>query len=525
MGPMSTLIPIKRALLSVYNKNGIVALAEQLAQLGVEIISTGGTSQALKEAGIKHRTVDDLTGFPAMLDGRVKTLHPHIHAGILNKRDKHAADMRAHRIEDIDLVVVNFYPFTDALKKQALSFSEMIEYIDIGGPTMVRAAAKNCEWVGVIVDPLDYEHVIAELKAERGLTFSTRKKLAEKAFATTSYYDSVIYHYFLKEHAHEKATISVAGLAAAFSLSTLAWDQPIALRYGENPHQAATAYRLQEPTSGVLSAHCYQGKALSFNNMLDFDAALNCVSEFDEPTVVVVKHNNPCGVASRKTIEEAYLAAYDADRLSAFGGVVVLNRPCNEKVALALSQIFLEGLLAPSYTQEALAVLSKKPNLRVLALPVTTHADWEMKCITGGVLLQEKDRHLLTLEDLTCVTQARPHDDEIKDMLFAWHVLKHVKSNGIVIAKDNQTVGVGAGQVSRIDAVNLAIQKGGDRLQGSVLASDAFFPFRDSIDRLSQTPVRAVIQPGGSLKDQEVIDACNEHGIAMVLTGKRCFKH
>lgn len=510
-----TNISVKRALLSVSDKTGLVEFAKALINLEVELISTGGTSKILSEAHIPHRQVDDLTGLPEMLDGRVKTLHPKVHGGILGKRDKHAKEALTHQIEWIDLVVVNFYPFAEAIKNKTLSWNEAVEYIDIGGPTMVRAAAKNFAWVGVVVDPADYANVAEELKTKNGLSFETRKNLAEKVFTLTANYDAMIRDYFSQ---------AFAGMTTPASLN-LNLEKSLDLRYGENPHQKASAYQFDREKSGILAALQHQGKPLSYNNILDAEAAWTCVREFEMPTCVIVKHANPCGAASGKTINEAYTHAYQADPLSAFGGIVALNKPCTKEIAETVANIFMEVVLAPAYSAEALAVFSTKPNLRVLEIATDQQPIWEMKFITGGVLLQEKDPQVISAEDLKVVTQNKPTQEEIDSMLFAWRVLKHVKSNGILIATNHLTVGIGAGQVSRIDAVDLAIRKAGDRINNTILASDAFFPFRDSIDRLANTGVRAIIQPGGSMRDEEVIAACNEHNIAMVFTGKRCFRH
>lgn len=510
------IIPIKRALLSVSNKTGIVELAQVLVDAGVEIISTGGTSKALREAGISHFQVDEITGLPEMLDGRVKTLHPKIHGGILGRRDKHAKEAELHDIRWIDLVVVNFYPFAEAIASKTLSWEEAVEYIDIGGPTMVRAAAKNFAFVGVAVDPDDYPALITELQAHQGFTFETRKNLAEKVFALTSRYDAMIHDYFLGKKDVIPLTSDVLNLQL---------DNRIELRYGENPHQKACAYQLQPEKAGILSAHQHQGKPLSYNNILDAEAALTCVREFETPSCVIVKHANPCGVASAATIEQAYARALQADALSAFGGIIAINRPCTKDIAEGITTIFMEVVLAPAYTPEALAILKTKPNLRVLEISTDVSQVWEMKFITGGVLMQEKDTQVMHADDLKIVTQVNPSLAERDAMLFAWRVLKHIKSNGILIAKDNATVGIGAGQVSRIDAVDIAVRKAGENIHDTILASDAFFPFRDSIDRIAEAGVRAIIQPGGSVRDEEVIAACNEHGIAMVFTGKRCFRH
>lgn len=508
------LTPVKRALLSVSDKTNITAFAKQLSSLGIEIISTGGTSQALREAGIPHRQVDEITRLPAMLDGRVKTLHPTIHGGILGRRDVHAQEAVQHQIDWIDLVVVNFYPFTKTVTPD-MPWQEAVEYIDIGGPTMVRAAAKNFAWVGVVTDPQDYTFVLNELRDTGSLSMAFRRQLAEKAFALTSYYDSVIHRHFLNETMSDRDCPELLNLRLVKNAE---------LRYGENPHQRACAYQLEDP-AGIFGAVQHQGKPLSYNNLLDAEAAWSCVQEFDRPACVIVKHANPCGVAVADEIHAAWEKALQADSVSAFGGIIALNRPCTVAIAEAVSTIFMEVILAPAYRPEALEILAKKPNLRVLAMPSSKAADWELKFITGGVLMQQKDLHHLTAEDLQCVTRLKPSAEDIAAMLLAWRVIKHIKSNAILIANASMSVGIGAGQVSRIDAVDLAVRKAGERARGAILASDAFFPFRDGIDRLAETGIRAIIQPGGSVRDEEVIAACNELGIAMVFTGKRCFRH
>lgn len=509
------IIPIKRALISVSDKKGVIELASVLNQNNVEIISTGGTSKLLQEAGVPHLQAEDLTGMPEMLEGRVKTLHPNIHGGILGKRDKHAKEAEQHGLKWIDLVIVNFYPFTKSVTKNT-PMDKAVELIDIGGPTMVRAAAKNMAWVGVVTDPADYASVMDSIKSQGGLSDEQRKELAAKAFRLTSYYDAMVSGYLMQLGETETCCPDTVNLHL---------EKVTTLRYGENPHQQACAYRLPGEASGMLSATQHQGKPLSYNNLLDAEAALSCVAEFKEPACVIVKHANPCGVACAGTIDKAYQLAFAADSLSAFGGIVALNRPCTVAIAEAITSIFMEVVIAPSFTEEALAIFAKKPNLRVLSLPLDQRQKWEWRFITGGMLRQEVDMHVLDEKTLQIVTLATPTAADLQSMLFAWRVLKHVKSNGILLAKNGITVGIGAGQVSRIDAVEQALKKAGEQSKNAVLASDAFFPFRDSIDRLANTGVRAIIQPGGSVRDEEVIAACNEHGIAMVLTGKRCFRH
>src|SRR3990167_1095055 len=504
-------ISIKRALLSVSNKEGIVDFARALSQLHIEIVSTGGTSKLLREADIPVRDVADITEFPEIMDGRVKTLHPKIHGSILGLRDTHYEVAKTHGMHWIDLVVVNLYPFVETIKKADATFDDALENIDIGGPTMIRSAAKNMGWVGVVVDPLDYQLVLTELCGKNQLSFNTRKMLATKAFAHTGQYDVMIHHYLEADSFPETLHLS--------------FTKKTNLRYGENPHQAAAAYQMSGQMTGILAAKQYQGKELSYNNIADSDAAFSCAQEFDQPVCAIIKHANPCGVAVADTLLRAFKKAFSADSLSAFGGVIALNQLCTKELATMITQTFFEVVIAPSYATAALAIFAEKPNVRVLELNSTTKMLHEMKFITGGVLIQEKDNKIMTEHDLTCVTNRKPSTDDMQTVLFAWKVIKHVKSNAILLAKNNVTVGIGAGQVSRVDAVDIAIKKAGNNLSGSILASDAFFPFRDSIDRLADTGVRAIIQPGGSLRDREVIAACNEHDIAMVFTGTRCFRH
>lgn len=502
--------PIKRALISVSDKAGIVEFASALSQLNIEILSTGGTSKLLREANIPVRDVSDVTGFPEIMDGRVKTLHPKVHGGILGLRAEHSMIAKQHDIEWIDLVVVNLYPFKATIENPNASFDDAVENIDIGGPTMIRSAAKNMGWVGVVVDPNDYVTIIQELQQQQGLQFVTRKNLATKAFAHTAEYDALI-HQYLSEKPQPALHLQLEKVAD--------------LRYGENPQQTASAYRFPN-THGILSAHQYQGKELSYNNIADADAAVACVREFSNPACVIVKHANPCGVAIAETIEIAFEKAFQADPVSAFGGIVALNRHCTKELAEKIVSSFFEVIVAPSFSIDALETLAKKANLRLLALEMKQAIPkHEFKYVNGGLLVQDRDDHQLLENDLTLVTENKPSQEDLKTLLFAWHVVKHIKSNAILIAKDNVTLGVGAGQVSRIDAVELAIKKAGGHLKQAVLASDAFFPFRDSIDFLAKTGIKAIIQPGGSVRDEEVIQACNEHHIAMVFTGKRCFKH
>ena len=498
---------IGTALISVSDKTGIVEFAKILSENNIRIISTGGTAKLLKENGITLTLVSDITGFPEMLDGRVKTLHPYIHGGILGKRDAHALEAQEHDIKWIDMIVCNLYPFAETIQGNS-SLEEAVEQIDIGGPAMIRAAAKNFGWTTVITDHHDYENIVPEFR--HGILYETRRKLATKAFRHTALYDSTIAQYLTDETFTEQYT--------------LGGKRQQILRYGENPHQQAAWYSKEQnnPFDTLL-----QGKPLSYNNLADSSAALACLTEFTEPTCVVVKHANPCGVATAKEIDHAFEHAWAADSKSAFGGIVALNRPCTEAIAKQLSSVFVEVILAPGFTEEAQSLFADKPNVRLLDT-----SNWEpkqdalhIKSIMGGFLLQTPDKHELDLDSIVIPTKQKPGDQELVDLLFAWKIVKHLKSNAILVAKNQQTQGVGCGQVSRIDAVDLAIHKAAGNVKNAVLASDAFFPFRDSIDAIAKTGIKAIIQPGGSMRDQEVIDACNEHGIAMILTGARCFNH
>ncbi len=505
--------PVRTALLSVSDKTGLVEFAQGLHRAGVKILSTGGTAKTLRDAGIPMTLVADVTGFPEIMEGRVKTLHPSIHGGILGKRDQHANEAKAHNIGWIDLVVVNLYPFQATVKRGA-NFADTIENIDIGGPAMIRAAAKNHDWVGVVHDPEDYEKVLVEIQ-QGGLTPLTRKTLAAKAFAHTAHYDAAIAAYLTDEHT---------------LLDQTEWTLPLErlerLRYGENPHQEAALFKTSFGY-GLATAQVLQGKALSYNNLMDAEAALQCVKEFSSPAAVIVKHANPCGVAVASTIEEAYQQAFAADSQSAFGGIIALNRPCTRGIAEQVKDVFMEVILAPRFDEDALALLSKKQNLRVIEM-----SDWNkistpfaIRAISGGLLIQSTDQHTLTRSSLRCVTEREPTPQEWNELLFAWQVAKYLKSNAIAITKNQTSVGLSGGQVSRIAALEFALRKGHSNLSDAVLASDAFFPFRDNIDALRNTGIKAIIQPGGSVRDQEVIDACNEQGIAMVFTGIRCFNH
>lgn len=510
---MQSIRPIRSALISLSNKTHLIDFAKELQKLGVVIYSTGGTAKALSDAGIAITLVAELTDFPEIMEGRVKTLHPKIHGGILGKRDEHQSDAHAHGIAWIDLVVVNLYPFEETVQMGA-PFSKTLENIDIGGPAMLRAAAKNHAWVTVVHDPEDYSKVLLEME-QGGVSAETRRYLATKAFAHTAYYDALIASYLQgNTPLMEQAEI------------TLPLKRLAVLRYGENPHQAAGLFH--PPFGyGLAQAEVLQGKALSYNNLMDAEAAFHCAREFEDPTVVVVKHSNPCGVASDEDLDAAYQKAIAADSQSAFGGVVALNRSCTAGIAKHLASIFMEVIVAPSFTKEARALLEKKPNLRVIAIPGWEHANtpYLFRAISGGLLIQNNDQHVLKADDLECVTKLKPSPDEIKELLFAWKLVKHLKSNAIAISKNHVSIGLSGGQVSRIAALKFALSRAEKNTEGAVLASDAFFPFRDSVDALEGCLIRAIIQPGGSLRDSEIIAACDEYGIAMVFTHIRCFNH
>jgi len=504
---------VKRALISVFDKTGVVSLAQSLNSLGVEILSTGGTAAALKDAGIPVTDVSDYTNFPEIMDGRVKTINPLIEGGILGLRDQHKEDALNNKIKWIDVVVCNLYPFSDVINREDRNQALAMENVDIGGPTMIRAAAKNVGWVSVVVDSSDYISFAKELESG-SIAFKTRKKLATKAFGHTSQYDSTIYNYLSKDPFPDNLTIT--------------YKKHSLLRYGENPHQTAAAYKITDDRSNsVLNAKIHQGKPLSYNNIMDADAALSCLREFDKTACVIVKHASPCGVAEGERLIDVYKYAFNADSLSAFGGIIALNKKCTEDVAKEISNVFVEIVLAPSFDVGALSVFAKKKNLRILEVGRVNRRKnkQEVRNLNGGLLLQDVDTSELNTEELEMVTECSPSALDIQTMLFGWKVLKHVKSNAVLLVKDNVTVGVGGGQVSRVDAVDVAINKSGDNISESILCSDAFFPFRDSIDKISKTGIKAIIQPGGSIKDGEVISACNEYGIAMVFTKKRCFKH
>jgi phosphoribosylaminoimidazolecarboxamide formyltransferase/IMP cyclohydrolase len=520
---------IQRALISVSDKTGVVELARALRQLKVEILSTGGTAKLLADNGIAVIEIGEYTGFPEMLDGRVKTLHPRIHAGILGRRTvaAHVETMRAHDIPPIDLVVVNLYPFEDTIAKKDCTLEHAIENIDIGGPTLLRAAAKNHEAVTVVVDSGDYAAVLAEMQANNGAVGEAlRFRLAVKVFEHCARYDGMIANYL--------GAIGPDGSRVEFPHTyNMQYRHAMALRYGENPHQLAAFYAEPRPPRGcVASARQLQGKELSFNNIADTDAALECVKTFDEAACVIVKHANPCGVAVADNVLDAYQNAYITDPTSAFGGIIAFNRPLDAATAKAiLERQFVEVIVAPAIDPQALPILAGKHNIRVLECGAWDKAavdGLDYKRVTGGLLVQQRDTGMVTEGDLKLVTKRTPTKQELKDLLFAWKVVKFVKSNAIVYCKEGRTIGVGAGQMSRVYSARIASIKATDaglEVRGSVMASDAFFPFRDGLDQAAEVGVTAVIQPGGSLRDQEVIDAANQHGIAMVFTGMRHFRH
>ncbi|NLY10912.1 MAG: bifunctional phosphoribosylaminoimidazolecarboxamide formyltransferase/IMP cyclohydrolase [Firmicutes bacterium] len=503
-----------KALLSVFDKAGIVDFAAALVELGYEIISTGGTYNTLKSNGVPVTYISEITEFPEILDGRVKTLHPRIHGGILAKdTPEHLKQLSSIGGALIDLVAVNLYPFELVSQDPKSTFEEVLENIDIGGPTLIRAAAKNHPRVLVVSDPKDYDEVISQLKGGE-VDAITRKKLAAKAFAHTAYYDTLISDYL--------------GESGFTPTKTIALKKVMELRYGENPIQQAAFYRQMPPKSvGLADAEQIHGKQLSFNNIYDADAAWRMACEFDEPCVVAVKHTNPCGLAVADSLAEAYQRVYEADPVSIFGGIVACNRPICRKTAEAIqeSNVFLEIIIAPDFLDDALEILTQKKNLRLLKLKPSKSDELDWKKVRGGVLLQTEDNIDLIEEELRVVTKCQPTSEELADLRFAWKVVKHVKSNAIVVCKDRQLIGVGAGQMNRVQSVRLAIEQAGDKAKGAVMASDAFFPFADSIETAHQAGITAIIQPGGSIRDKESIDACDKYGIAMLFTGIRHFKH
>jgi phosphoribosylaminoimidazolecarboxamide formyltransferase/IMP cyclohydrolase len=510
------LLTIKRALISVSDKRGIVEFASALHQRGVEIISTGGTHALLLSNGIPAKQISEVTGFPEILDGRVKTLHPSVHAGLLAVLDnpEHRKQLDEHRIQPIDLVVVNLYPFEETIAKKDVSLEEAIENIDIGGPTMLRSAAKNYRFTAVIVNHSRYEPFLKELEERNGsISDETCFELAKEVFKHTAHYDATISEYLSKDS-------SPAPLPSALTISV---KKSADLRYGENPHQSAAVYGTFDESLKKL-----HGKELSFNNIIDAHAAVNLVAEFDTPTVVIIKHTNPCGVGTAPTLEEAYRKAFATDTKAPFGGIIAVNRPLDMKAAEAMNEIFTEIILAPSFENGVLEFLMKKKDRRIVQILKYNHGGYDIRSIPGGLLVQTKDSVRITKEQLKVVTQRQPTTDELEAMLFAWKVAKHVKSNAIIYGAQDRTLAVGAGQMSRVDSSKIAVWKSKESnlsLVGSVVASDAFFPFADGLLEAVSAGATAVIQPGGSIRDEEVINAANDHQIAMVFTGIRHFKH
>jgi phosphoribosylaminoimidazolecarboxamide formyltransferase / IMP cyclohydrolase len=528
----STVKPIRRALLSVTDKTGLVELAKILSGFGVELISTGGTARSLRDAGLTVRDISDLTGFPEMLDGRVKTLHPRVHGGLLYIRGnaEHEAAVAAHEIQPIDMVVVNLYAFEKTASQPGVSFGHLIENIDIGGPSMVRSAAKNFEDVAIVTRVSDYPALIEELVSNHGaITRETRWRLAKQAFATTAAYDSAIANTLDQIAAAPEPTQPIApevqSAAPPALPSTLRINMPLAqsLRYGENPHQRAALYS-DGSGLGIAGATQLQGKELSFNNLVDLEACWELAQEFDDPAVIIVKHTNPCGAATGHSVLEAYQKALASDPVSAFGGVIGINRSVDAEAAAEIAKLFVEAIAAPAFTPEARERFAAKKNLRLVEVrnapsrPVIKH-------VSGGLLLQDADTGRVTEDELKVVTWRPPTAEELRSLIFAWRVCKHVKSNAVVYARDGQTVGVGAGQMSRVDAARFGAQKAVLPLKGTVAASDAYFPFPDGLEAVAAAGATAVIQPGGSVKDQDVIAAADRLGLAMVFTGIRHFRH
>ena len=509
----------KRALISVSDKSGVVDFAKELVGLGFEIISTGGTKAALEKAGVKTISISDITGFPECLDGRVKTLHPAVHAGLLAMRSnaEHMAQLEKLGINTIDIVAVNLYPFKETISKDGVDFAEAIENIDIGGPTMIRAAAKNYQDVAVIVNPEDYETVVNELKANGEVSLATKKLLSYKVFEHTSVYDTLIATYLRGQ----------LGIEYPQKIS-FAFEKVQDMRYGENPHQSAAFYRNALPnTACIAEAKQLNGKELSFNNINDTNGAIELLREFKKPCTVAVKHTNPCGVAEGETLLDAYKKAYACDPVSIFGGIVAFNGVVDEELAAELVKIFLEVVVAKGYTDKALEVLKSKANLRVLVIDdidcPRKYAEPDLKRVAGGLLVQQKDTVLF--DETKRVTKSDVTESQKADLEFAYKVVKHCKSNAIVVAKDGATLGIGVGQTSRVWAMQQAIEHAGDRVKGAVVASDAFFPFRDCVDLCASAGISGIIQPGGSIRDNDSIDACDENGIAMLFCGNRHFKH
>jgi phosphoribosylaminoimidazolecarboxamide formyltransferase/IMP cyclohydrolase len=522
-------VPIERALVSVHDKTGIVEFAAALDKAGVELVSTGGTAKLLRESSVKVREVAELTGWPEMLGGRVKTLHPKVHGGILFRRNRpeDADETRRHGIAAVDLVVVNLYPFEATARRAGVSAEDLIENIDIGGPAMVRSAAKNFESVAVLTDPNDYARLLAEFFEKRDWSLKTRLALARKAFAMTARYDSLI--------AGELERLSVSDHALTLGERSdfpaqlhLELSRQAALRYGENPHQKGALYIPSgRPASGLAGARQFQGKELSYNNIVDLDAAWALAQEFADPACAIIKHNNPCGTAEQKTLAEAYRQALACDPVSAFGGVIAFNRVVDAETAAEVAKLFVECIVAPEYDAAARETLAGKKNLRLMEMGgVPAEAElWDLKRISGGVLVQQPDTLTIAESDLKVVTQRQPSREELRDLLFGWKIAKHVKSNAIVFARGGRTLGIGAGQMSRVDSVKIAVLKAQESLAGTAVASDAFFPFPDGVEEAARAGATAVIQPGGSVRDAEVIAAADRLNLAMVFTGVRHFRH
>ena len=515
---------IQRAILSVTDKTGLVEFARKLNNIGVELISTGGTAKLLRDSGVPVKDISELTGFPEMLDGRVKTLHPKVHGGILHVRNnqQHRAAVAAHGIQPIDMVVVNLYAFENTAAKPGVEFHEVIENIDIGGPSMVRSAAKNFQDVAIVSSPADYDAIAEEMQASGGsLSLATKWRLAQKAFATTAAYDSAIASTLERIAAPEgKLDLRSDEFPKTLRLSL---HKAFDLRYGENPHQMAALYS-DGSGKGVANGRQLQGKDLSYNNIVDLQAAWDLAQEFEEPVCAIIKHTNPCGTAIGTTLVEAYRRALECDPVSAFGGVIGVNRPVDAETASEMAKLFLEVIAAPRFHDEAREIFAAKKNLRLVEVE-PMQQKWVLKNVSGGVLLQDNDVRPLTEADLKVATERKPTEQEMRDLLFAWKVCKHVKSNAILYARNGRTTGVGAGQMSRVDSARIGAMKSVLGIKGSVAASDAFFPFPDGVEVIGEAGATAIIQPGGSVRDQEVIDTANKLGLAMVLTGVRHFRH
>lgn len=525
--------PIRRALISVSDKTGIVEFAQALTERGVDILSTGGTARLLAEKNIPVTEVSDYTGFPEMMDGRVKTLHPKVHGGVLGRRGQDDGIMEQHGINPIDIVVVNLYPFAETVAKEGCTLADAVENIDIGGPTMVRSAAKNHKDVTIVVNAHDYDRVISEMDAnDKSLTQATRFDLAIAAFEHTASYDGMIANYFgtmVPSYGENKEGDNASKFPRTFNQQ---FEKKQDMRYGENSHQAAAFYVEANPEeASVSTARQIQGKALSYNNIADTDAALECVKEFDEPACVIVKHANPCGVALGKDVLEAYNRAYQTDPTSAFGGIIAFNRELDAATATAITERqFVEVIIAPSVSAEAIKIIAAKKNLRLLECGEwsTKTTEFDIKRVNGGLLVQDRDQGMVSEDELKVVSKRQPTAEELKDALFCWKVAKYVKSNAIVYSKGDMTIGVGAGQMSRVYSAKIAGIKAADEglvVEGCAMASDAFFPFRDGIDAAAEAGIKCVIQPGGSMRDDEVIAAADEHGMAMIFTGMRHFRH